>query len=119
LKCTQGLIYHIDHVKLRKPYHGKPHGQPGIGFSLQNHPYCVPSTPKYAIQRNQCDIINSDSEEDDFNNDEKTVEGEDTSSLSGGDESSRYHMVNTREYMLNVQRKNENLKLKSATCPTA
>jgi hypothetical protein len=116
LKCTQGLIYHskrlvahIDHVKLRKPYHGKPHGPAGIGFSLQNHLYCVPSTPKYAMLQDQCDNINSDSENDDFNHYETTVDGEDTSSLSGGDESSRYHMENTREYMLNVQRKNDNL----------
>jgi hypothetical protein len=71
-----------------KPYHCTPKDQHGIGFTLQTHPDCVPSTPKYAMQQNQCDNINRDSEEDDFNNDEKTVEGEDTSSLSGGDESS-------------------------------
>jgi hypothetical protein len=40
------------------------------------------------MQLNQCDDFNSDSEKDNFNNYEKTVEGEDTSSLSGGDESS-------------------------------
>jgi hypothetical protein len=32
------LVVHINHVKLRKPYHGQPQGQKGLGFNLHGQP---------------------------------------------------------------------------------
>jgi hypothetical protein len=96
------LIVHIDHVKLRMPYHGKPTEQKGPGFPLQSL-----TDPKPTIKQNQHDNDSRDSEDEDFEDGEV---GEDTSYFSGPGESSKNDaMENTRENVSgeDVQMENE------------
>jgi hypothetical protein len=36
------LVVHVNHVKLRKPYHGKPHDPKGLDFNLREEPAETP-----------------------------------------------------------------------------
>jgi hypothetical protein len=115
------LVVHIDHVKIRKPYHGKASDHQGIGFKFQDRPDWVPSDPEQPVQQDQYDDIssdsdNEDSDDDNSDNDVDNNKGEDTSYLSGpgeGPANPADTVENTRENVMDVS--GENVQIETDT----